>query len=88
MANTISIGQLRQNPTAMLRDVRAGNPYQITDRGVPIANITPHTPRHHPPTMEELNALLEELGPDNQWAQEIRQDRQVYRMRDPWEARQ
>lgn len=42
MANTISIGELRQNPTQMLREVKAGATYVITDCGEPIADVVAH----------------------------------------------
>lgn len=40
MTNTISIGELRQNPTRMLREVRAGATYVITDHGQPVVEVT------------------------------------------------
>ena len=40
---TITVGQLRQNPTAMLVDVEAGEVYQITRHNREIARIVPPT---------------------------------------------
>lgn len=38
---TITVGQLRQNPTAMLADVEAGEVYQVTRHNREIARIVP-----------------------------------------------
>ncbi|MFT4212653.1 MAG: type II toxin-antitoxin system prevent-host-death family antitoxin [Microbacterium sp.] len=35
------MGELRQNPTWMLREVKAGAVYVITDHGEPIAEVAP-----------------------------------------------
>ena len=41
---TITVGQLRQNPTAMLDDVEAGEVYRITRHDREIARIVPRDP--------------------------------------------
>lgn len=41
---TISVGELRQNPTAMLDEVTAGEVYAVTRHGREIARIVPVTP--------------------------------------------
>jgi prevent-host-death family protein len=41
---TITVGQLRQNPTAMLEDVEAGEVYRITRHDREIARIVPRDP--------------------------------------------
>lgn len=38
---SITVGQLRQNPTAMLADVEAGEVYQVTRHSREIARIVP-----------------------------------------------
>lgn len=38
---TITVGQLRQNPTAMLAEVEEGEIYQVTRHDQPIARIVP-----------------------------------------------
>lgn len=40
---TITVGQLRQNPTAMLADVETGETYQVTRHNREIARIVPRT---------------------------------------------
>lgn len=84
MANSISIGQLRQNPTEMLRDVKAGATYVITDHGVPVAEIVARREPQWVPA-EEVEALLQELGGDDVWAREIAEDRAAIEASDPWE---
>ncbi len=84
MGKTISIGELRQNPTQMLREVKGGAIYTITDHGEPVAEIVARRgPRWIP--AEELNALLRELGADEAWAREIDADRAAVEAPDPWE---
>ena len=41
---TITVGQLRQNPTAMLADIEAGEIYQLTRHNREIARIVPRAP--------------------------------------------
>jgi antitoxin (DNA-binding transcriptional repressor) of toxin-antitoxin stability system len=41
---TITVGQLRQNPTAMLADVEAGETYKITRRDLEVARVVPLSP--------------------------------------------
>lgn len=84
MANTISIGELRQNPTRMLREVKAGATYTITDHGEPIAEVAPiRGPRWVP--ISVVNELLREFGGDEAWAQEIDDLRKAEPANDPWE---
>lgn len=87
---TISIGQLRQNPTQMIRDVRAGEVYVLTDRGVPVADIAPHREQRWVSgvdAMAALNELAQEFGPDPEWQRTIEEWRDTSPLRDPWEAR-
>jgi prevent-host-death family protein len=86
----ISVGQLRQNPTQMIRDVRAGTVYVLTDRGQPVANITPH--REYRGVSSEvlaahLRELKQEFGHDPDWIREIEESRASFESRDPWEGR-
>ncbi|WP_297004347.1 type II toxin-antitoxin system Phd/YefM family antitoxin [uncultured Corynebacterium sp.] len=88
MANTISVGQLRKNPTQMLRDVRKGATYTITDHGEPVAEVTPRQQQARWVTSEEFNEFLQ--GLDNRadletWAAEIDDMRDAEHPRDPWE---
>ncbi len=82
--NTISIGQLRQNPTAMIRAVQAGETYTLTDRGRPVAEIRPHPGVRWVP-FDQVNELLRELGPDPKLAEDLRQLRDEAVMTDPYE---
>lgn len=43
MAKTISVGELRQNPTAALNDVAAGESYDVTKHNQVIARLVPTT---------------------------------------------
>ena len=83
MEHTISIGQLRQNPTGMIRDVKHGATYTLTDRGQPVADIAPHRPARWR-TGGEVGTLLAELGPDPLWIAEAGRLSADDRVRDPW----
>lgn len=80
---TISVGQLRQNPTAMIRAVRAGEQWILTDRGVPVADIVPHRPPQWVPA-EEVAELLRHLGPDPELLRQIEAQRAAEVAKDPW----
>lgn len=84
MSHTISVGELRQNPTPMLRAVKAGATYVVTDHGEPVAEIAPRRPQQWVPA-GAVDALLRDLGPDESWAQEIEDARMAEAGRDPWE---
>jgi antitoxin (DNA-binding transcriptional repressor) of toxin-antitoxin stability system len=84
MAKTISVGELRQNPTRMLREVKAGATYTVTDHGEPIAEIAARRqPRWIPG--DEVDSVLRELGADEAWAREIAAGRAAVDVVDPWE---
>ncbi|WP_040283853.1 type II toxin-antitoxin system Phd/YefM family antitoxin [Tessaracoccus massiliensis] len=85
MAGTISVGELRRNPTPMLRDVKSGQTYTVTDHGEPIATLMPIRPAQWT-RVEDLNVLLMELGGDAAWARESALDRDAEdpRARDAW----
>jgi antitoxin (DNA-binding transcriptional repressor) of toxin-antitoxin stability system len=85
---TISIGRLRQNPTQMIREVRAGNLYVLTDRGQPIADIAPHREFRGVPSdtlAAQLRELAQEFGPDPDWVLDIEASRAGFELSDPWE---
>lgn len=86
MDDAISVGQLRQNPTAMIRDVQDGATYTLTDRGRPIATIAPHRPSIWR-SSAAVNALLDRLGPDPAWVAELDELREAVGIEDPWAAR-
>lgn len=64
MSKTISVAKLRQNPMRMLREVKAGATYTITDHGEPAAEVAA---RRQPRwvSSEEIDSLLRELGADD-----------------------
>lgn len=84
MSKTISIGELRQNPTQMLREVKAGATYTITDHGEPVAEVAARRQPRWVPS-EEIDSLLRELGADGAWAREIAADRAAVDIADPWD---
>ncbi|MFD1722355.1 type II toxin-antitoxin system Phd/YefM family antitoxin [Amnibacterium endophyticum] len=86
MERTISIGQLRQNPTGMIREVKNGAVYTLTDRGQPVADIAPHHSARWQ-SGSEAATVLRELGPDASWVAEDRHRRgEEAGPRDPWAA--
>jgi prevent-host-death family protein len=88
-SKTISVGQLRQNPAQMIREVRAGRVYVLTDHGQPVADITPHREFHGVPSETlavHLRELAREFGPDPDWIRDIETARANVELRDPWEG--
>lgn len=85
MAGVISVGELRQNPTQMLRAVKAGATYTVTDHGEPVAEIGPIHRQRWVPSVE-LDGLLRELGADAAWERELATDRTNESITDPWES--
>lgn len=84
MGNTISIGELRKNPTPMIRQVKTGEVYTLTDHGEPVADIVPH---HHDGwrPLSEAAAALRRLGVDPAWAAEFHAQRLELASENPWE---
>ena len=82
---TISVGKLRQNPTAELRHVREGAEYLITDHGVSIGRIVP-VEQEHWMSAEEA-ATIFSVPTDPTWPAESRRDRDAITGQDPWEPR-
>lgn len=68
----------------MLRDVRSGAVYTITDHGEPVAEVAPAGSRRWVPAGEVAD-LLSELGRDEAWAHEIAENRAAEPAEDPWE---
>lgn len=85
MERRISVGQLRQNPTAMLRAVRGGEVYTVTDRGEPIADIAPHRAGPWRPA-SVVEEVLKRLGPSTAWLQDQQGLRNDVDLPDPFEA--
>ena len=85
MSGVISVGELRQNPTPMLRDVKACATYTVTDHGEPVAEIAPIR-RQRWVSSAEVDALLRELGADDAWGREIAIDRDAEDPTDPWDG--
>ena len=85
MSKFISVGQLRQNPTQMLRDVRSGSTYTVTDRGEPIATIDGVQAGRWVPA-QQIDTLLRELGENQAWAADIAEERAAIVLSDPWQV--
>ncbi|MDR0415844.1 MAG: type II toxin-antitoxin system prevent-host-death family antitoxin [Propionibacteriaceae bacterium] len=79
----ITVGQLRQNPSQMIHDVRLGQSYVLTDRGVPTARIVPYA---RPVQAVPLSGLVDLLNaPDPAaWQADRRAFRDGFEPRDPW----
>jgi prevent-host-death family protein len=80
--HTITVGQLRQNPTRMLDAVQDGETYVITSHGRSIADVVPHEDSAWVPA-DRVRSLLAVPG-DEAWAAELREQRADSDLRDPW----
>ena len=84
---TITIGQLRQNPTQMIRDVRQGAEYILTDRGVPTAKIIPLRRHRWVPADQVRDGASEPDRPEwvTKWIAEVEAARDQDMIDDPWD---
>lgn len=80
--HSITVGQLRQNPSRMLDDVQDGETYVITNHGRPIADVVPHSDAAWVPVDRAREALAVVADPD--WARELAEQRADEDLRDPW----
>ncbi|MEY9950982.1 type II toxin-antitoxin system Phd/YefM family antitoxin [Leifsonia sp. EB34] len=81
--HSITVGQLRQNPTKMLADVQSGERYVVTSHGRAIADIVPHVDSAWVP-VGQVAPLLGRSG-DEDWAHELQAQRSEQDLRDPWQ---
>lgn len=79
---TISVGRLRQNPTDMIRRVKEGAEYVLTDHGTPVARIVPHSKAAWVSTETMLDALGSAVDPE--WARDLEKLRGSVDMADPF----
>lgn len=76
------VGQLRQNPTAMLHRVQRGETCLITNHGVPVAKLSP-VDDYKWLDVDTVRDLLTTPETTN-WGADIRQARQAESPSDPW----
>jgi antitoxin (DNA-binding transcriptional repressor) of toxin-antitoxin stability system len=85
---TVSIAELRQNPTPAFDAVEAGNTVIVTRYRKEIGRIVPPR-RRRPVSGEEVMAVMRAtpLLPDDTWAADLAADRAAFdaQWRDPWE---
>lgn len=84
--NTVSIAELRQNPTPVLDAVEHGETYVVTRYRKEIARIVPPKVRR-PVTAAAAMAVYDNAPlPDSSWAEEVTADRAAFdaETTDPW----
>lgn len=82
---TISVGELRQNPTAALDAVEHGETFVVTRHRREIARLVPPS-RSAGATPEEFYRMLRATPLDGSWAAEVARDRIDFDDRpDPWD---
>lgn len=80
---TISVGHLRQNPTEMLRHVKEGAEYVLTDHGTPVARIVPLVRGPWVSEQRMREAFRTPLDPA--WRRDLEEHRLETDMSDPFE---
>lgn len=80
---TISVGALRQNPTAALDEVERGETYIVTRHNREVARLVPPAPTVTV-TPERFQAVLHETPLKEDWAAELREFATDLDGRDPW----
>ena len=82
---TISVGDLRQNPTSALDDVEHGETYSVTRHRREIARLVPPA-RRQPTRAADLMAAIRATPVDAIWSEEIAAERSDFDDdRDAWE---
>jgi len=74
---TISVGELRQNPTAALDAVEHGETFIVTRHRREIGLLTP-LPRRRPVTADDYRAMIAATPVDASWTEELRADRDEF----------
>lgn len=74
MTRTLSLRELRQNPTQAIDALEAGETIVVTRRNRPIADLVPHAARNGA-SPAEFAALIERSPVDGGWADELAQHR-------------
>lgn len=81
---TLTLAQLRQNPSAALRAVEHdGAEYTITNHGRPVARLVP-LQRDGIASAEATARFFATWEPDHVWAAELAADRANDASTDPW----
>lgn len=82
---TITVAQLRQNPTAALEDVERGETYVVTRHRREIGRLVPPV-RQRGLTPAVFSAIIRDTPLGAEWAEELRRDRAEFDARpDAWE---
>lgn len=84
--NSVSIAELRQNPTVVLDAVEHGETYVVTRYRKEIARLVPPVDRRPVPGGEVMAALRRTPLEDSSWAGELAADRAAFDAEwvDPW----
>jgi len=83
MTMSISVGKLRQNPTAALDEVESGHEVVVTRNNKEVAKLVP-LQRRGPVSADAAAAVFREAPlADGSWSEELRQMRDEERS-DPW----
>lgn len=84
--NTVSIAELRQNPTPVLDAVEHGETYVVTRYRKEIARLVPPVGRRAVSGQKVMAALRQTPLDDNAWADELAADRAAFDAEwvDPW----
>lgn len=80
----ITVRMLRNDVSAILRRVEAGETFAVTRHGAPVARIGPMHEPERAGTVADLRDALARIRPDPGWLEEIRRDRDRDHLDDPW----
>lgn len=80
----IPIRTLRNDVSQVIKRVEAGESFDVTRHGRPIARLAPLGETKRPGTLADLWKLRERVPADPEWAAEIRQVRDEDIARDPY----
>lgn len=82
MAKTLTLRELRQNPTWAMDALEGGESVVITRHNRPIADLVPHA-RSGGATLAEYVELIGDIDRDSEWLRELTESRAA-ESRDLW----
>lgn len=80
---TVSVANLRQNPTQALAEVEQGATYIVTRHNREIARLIPPAPTATV-TPDDFQALLRATPLPTGWAEELKESAADFDIKDPW----
>ncbi|WP_206074424.1 type II toxin-antitoxin system Phd/YefM family antitoxin [Antribacter gilvus] len=83
--NTVTVAELRQNPTPVLEAVEHGETFVVTRYRKEIARLVPPARRRRVTAAEAMSVYERAPLSDRSWSEEVARERAAELARDPWD---